>query len=139
MLLDQIKRNTLAFVSILIAMSSLFYATWRNENTEYNRNIRSASFEILKNLGELQTCIHYAYYKQDAKMGDPITGWGRVLLIKDLSMVLPPPGPEQAAKLLQVWQDNFEAVGKEQKNVDAIVAQLNQTRMAVLGILNSLH
>ncbi len=44
MIRDQIKKNTLAFVSLLIAMTSLLYATWRNENTEYNRNsVRHAS------------------------------------------------------------------------------------------------
>ncbi|MFO1463598.1 MAG: hypothetical protein U1F66_07445 [bacterium] len=139
MLRDQIKKNTLAFVSLLIAMTSLLYATWRNENTEYNRNIRSACFEILKSLGELQTCVHYAYYEKDAKMGDPITGWGRVLLVKDLSMVLPKPGPEAAAKLLQTWQENFQGIVSEQKSVDAVIAQINQMREAVLDILHSLH
>ncbi len=59
--------------------------------------------------------MHYAYYEKDAKMGDPITGWGRVLLVKELSMVLPKPGPEAAAKLLQTWQENFQGIVSEQK------------------------
>ena len=37
-IVEQLRRNTVALISIVIAVSSLSYNTWRNEKTEYNRN-----------------------------------------------------------------------------------------------------
>ena len=63
--IDQLKRNTVALVSIIIAVSSLSYNTWRNEKTEENRNQRLASFEVLLKLNELQQVIFYSHYDKD--------------------------------------------------------------------------
>jgi hypothetical protein len=38
---SQIGRHSVALISLLVALSSLAYNTWRNEQTEENRNIRS--------------------------------------------------------------------------------------------------
>ncbi len=40
---NQIRRNTVALISLAIAVSSLSYNTWRNEKTEINRNQRIAA------------------------------------------------------------------------------------------------
>ena len=55
--ISQLKRNSVALVSIIIAVSSLSYNTWRNEKTEENRNQRFAAFEVLLKLNELQQVI----------------------------------------------------------------------------------
>ena len=47
----QLKNNLIAIVSLSIAVSSLFYAVWRNDRSEVNRNIRAAAFEVLGNVG----------------------------------------------------------------------------------------
>ena len=60
--INQLKRNTVALVSIIIAVSSLSYNTWRNEKTEENRNQRFASFEVLLKLNELQQVIFHSHY-----------------------------------------------------------------------------
>lgn len=44
---DQLQRNLVAIISLFIAVSSLGYNTWRNDKTEYNRNQRLASLEVL--------------------------------------------------------------------------------------------
>ena len=44
---DQLQRNLVAVISLLIAVSSLHYNTWRNEKTGYNRDQRLASLEVL--------------------------------------------------------------------------------------------
>jgi hypothetical protein len=56
---DQIRRNAVALISLIIAVSSLSYNTWRNEKTEDNRNQRHAAFEVLLKLNELQQVIFH--------------------------------------------------------------------------------
>ena len=50
----QIHNNTVALISIVIAVSSLAYNTWRNETTEEQRNIRHAAFRLLEVFGDLE-------------------------------------------------------------------------------------
>jgi hypothetical protein len=57
--IDQIRRNAVALISLIIAVSSLSYNTWRNEKTEDNRNQRHAAFEVLLKLNELQQVIFH--------------------------------------------------------------------------------
>lgn len=57
----QIQRNSVAIISLIIAISSLSYNTWRNEKTKDNRNQRHAAFEILVKLNELQHLIFHHY------------------------------------------------------------------------------
>ncbi|MGI9248195.1 MAG: hypothetical protein ACR2QI_04230, partial [Woeseiaceae bacterium] len=54
---EQFQRNAVALISLVIAISSLGYNTWRNEASEYNRNQRLISIEILRNLGDLQQVV----------------------------------------------------------------------------------
>ena len=44
---EQLRRNAVALISLVVALSSLGYNTWRNEQTEANRNERQAAFEVL--------------------------------------------------------------------------------------------
>jgi hypothetical protein len=46
----QIQRNTLALISLVVALTSVSYNTWRNERTERNRNVRAATFEGLREI-----------------------------------------------------------------------------------------
>ena len=41
---EQLQRNAVALISLFVAVSSLSYNTWRNEQSEFNRNQRQASF-----------------------------------------------------------------------------------------------
>ena len=63
---NEIRRNTVALISIIIAVSSLSYNTWRNEKTEDNRNQRLASLEVLLKLNELQQVIFHSHYDKDS-------------------------------------------------------------------------
>ena len=42
---QQLRANAVALISLVVALSSLGYNTWRNEQTEENRSIRVAGFE----------------------------------------------------------------------------------------------
>lgn len=64
----QLHANAVAIISLVIAISSLGYNTYRNEMSEENRNIRFAAFTILRELGELQVLVDRSHY---GNMPDP--------------------------------------------------------------------
>lgn len=137
---SQLKRNSVALVSIIIAVSSLSYNTWRNEKTEENRNQRFAAFEVLLKLNELQQVVFHSHYDKDLlNKGNPRTGWTYVLTVRDLSRVLHPPLPAAADELLAVWGNNWQGLAEKQANVDLIVAELDSIRGETLLLLESLE
>ena len=128
---QQIQRNLLAIISLVVAISALSYNTWRNETTEVNRNTRLASFEILVQLGKLQIITDHAHYGEDNQMGNPITGWGHVTMVEDLSFLMPEPLPGMATKLKGVWQVNWEGLGKNQTSAMKITEAITTMRETV--------
>ena len=45
-LCGQVRSNAIALISLLLALTSVTYGTWRDERTERNRNIRSATSRL---------------------------------------------------------------------------------------------
>ena len=139
-ILSQVKRNAVALISLTIAISSLAYNTWRNEETEINRNQRIASFEVLLKLNELQQVVFHRHYDKDVlDKGNPRTGWTYVLTVRDLSRILHSPLPKTADKLLSVWNENWEGLGKEKTKVDLIINEIDNVRTETLLLLESLE
>jgi hypothetical protein len=134
-LVTQLRNNLLAVLSLIVAFTALGYNTWRNERTEENRNVRVASFEMLKTLGELQLIVDYAHYRRDVQHGDPTMGWGKVLFLRDLAQVVPPPVPEQTENLLAAWRDNWERIETDnaatQKISEDIYTLREQLKMTI--------
>lgn len=137
-LLSQISHHAVAIISLIIAITALLYTTWRDEETEKNRNTRTASFEVLKNLGELQLIINNEHYQKHEMSSNQLMGWGRVAIIGDLSQLLPIQAAEQATKLVEVWKTNVTSLENE-NNVDQISQQIDETRLAVINSLKSLR
>ncbi len=138
-LAEQLQRNAVALISLVIAITSLGYNTWRNEASEHNRNQRLVSIEILRNLGELQQVVLYRHYDQDEDdRGNPKTGWALVLTIKDLSQVLEGSVPVSATELWEVWGENFDGLGSDQAQYDKIVVALGDVREDVHALLRGL-
>ena len=136
----QLQRNTVALISIVIAVSSLSYNTWRNEKTEANRNQRVAAFEILMKLSELQQVVFHHYYDKDTQdRGNPRTGWIYVLTIRDLSRLMPTHLHQDADNLLEVWKNNWEGLEDDKASVDAILDGIEHTRTQMLSLLQSLE
>ena len=136
---EQLRRNAVALMSLVVAVSGLSYNTWRNEITEENRNLRHAAFEVLLKLGELQQVTFHAHYDRDEVRGNPRTGWAYVLTIRDLSAVMSMPVQDQADDLLAVWGGHWEGLGREQDSADAIIAAIDSTRVATVELLRSLE
>ena len=134
----QVHNNNIALISLIVTLSTLLYIVWREEATEQNRNIRQASFEVLKNLGELQVIVNYAHYEPTNSMGNPVLGWGRIALITDLSELLPPPIPEKVKLLKESWQSNWQSLKTDQKSTDLVSSNIDDSREAILDLLNKI-
>jgi hypothetical protein len=138
-LMAQVHRNLVAIISLVIAISSFGYNSWRNEQTEANRNIRDGGFYLLTELGALQLVVDRGHYRGDELAGDPIIGWNHVILIQDMAMLLPQSVQQQAAELSVVWGADWEAIGADAHGVRRITAQVDATREAVRHELAALR
>ncbi len=136
---EQIRRNAVAIISLIVALSSLGYNTWRNEQTEMNRNVRHAAFEMLVRLGELQQVADHLHYANDSEQGNPITGWGYVAVIRDLAMVMPMSVQESSLVLFNTWDTHWKGLGESDAAVDAITEAIRTTRATVVAELDGLR
>ncbi|TLU64766.1 hypothetical protein FE810_09890 [Thalassotalea litorea] len=134
---QQLRNNLIAIISIFIAISSLAYNTWRNEQTEYNRNIRTSSFEIIMSLAQLQLLVDYTYY-DDVNKGDPLKGWSYVLYIRDLTSAMSRSSQHASNELFTVWQQNFQQIDSDKQSIEAVTKAIKKCREQVLAELKEL-
>jgi hypothetical protein len=134
---NQLRRHSVALISLFVAVSSLGYNTWRNEKTEANRNVRSAGVEMLLQLGELDRIVFFSHYDMDEVRGSPRSGWAYVLTIRDLGRLTP--AMESAEAVMQVWQANWSALGEDDASATAISDSIDRAREEVLQVLASLQ
>lgn len=135
---SQLRRNAVALISLVVAISSLGYNTWRNEQTEANRNQRQAAFEVLLKLGELQQVVFHSHYDRDADKGNPRTGWAYVLTVRDLAQVMGKPMAGMADELVASWSAHWQDLGTDQAGADAVIAGIDSARETTLQVLKSL-
>ena len=135
---DQLRRNSVALISLAVALSSLSYNTWRNEQTEYNRNIRVAGIELLLKLGELEKVVFFAHYDMDNAAGNPRAGWAYALTLKDLGALTPEPARSSTVSLVETWQQNWSGLGASDDAASKISDSIDRTRSEVLGVLAEL-
>ena len=138
MLRNQLRQNSLAIISLVVALSALGYNTWRNELTEENRNIRAAGFEILVHLSTLRRIAYLAHYDRDLLNGNPRTGWTVVLVLLDFGDLMPEPLPTSARKLFIAWRDNWADLEKDEIAVAIIDNAINDMRKEVAKSLGKL-
>ncbi len=123
---DQLQRNSVALISLVIAITSLGYNTWRNEASEHNRNQRLLSIEVLRNIGELQQVVYHRHWDKDvADKGNPRTGWALVLSIRDLTQVLDGKVPESGATLWKIWDRHWQQLGGDAAGYDSIIGAMD--------------
>jgi hypothetical protein len=137
---SQVRRNAIALISLLLALTSVAYSTWRDERTERNRNIRSATFQILTRLADFERVVFLAHYDRDRANGNPRIGWTDVIVIHDLSTVAPAPLESRASELTEAWRNNWEQLDSDDEaSVQHIEAAVEQLRLATLATLRSLR
>jgi len=135
---EQVRQNAVALISLAVALSSLAYNTWRNEQTEYNRNVRVAGIELLLKLGELEKVVFFAHYDADNRAGNPRAGWAYALTVRDLGALTPEPARSSTLSLVEIWQQNWSGLGKSDADAAKISAGIDRTRAEVLGVLAEL-
>ncbi len=136
---EQVRRNSVALISLVVAITSLGYNTWRNEASEGNRNQRLISIELLRNLSQLQGVVyHHVWDKDHEDKGNLRTGWVYVLAVKDLSRTLGHPVPESATALWQVWDENWNDLGPENDPYNSVIGALEDVRRDTHILLQSL-
>jgi hypothetical protein len=139
MLAEQLRRNSLAMISLLVALMALGYNTWRNELTEHNRNIRFAGFEMLLHASELRRISYLAHYDRDNTEGNPRAGWVKVMIIRDLSMIMPPSLQAGANELHGIWEREWQGLGSDDESIESIELALDAVRTGILETLEELE
>ena len=134
----RLERHSVALVSLAIALSSLAYNTWRNEQTEENRNVRTAGIELLLKLGELDRVVFYSHYDNDEARGNPRTGWAYALTVRDLGALMNEPAASSSVELINTWQRNWPGLGSDDLAASRISGSIDQTRNDVLAVLAAL-
>ena len=125
---EQLRNNAISIISLVIAIVALTFNTWRANTSEDNRNLRYATFEMIMQLGELQLITDQLHYNAEAGKADTISGWGHIALIEDLAAVLPPEFEQQAEALKQTWAENVNSLGKAERSVESITAEIQELR-----------
>lgn len=133
----QLKENYLAIISLLIAVIALIHNKRLYERSETNRNTRTASFEILMKLGELQQEVNLLVFAPESK-GVPINAWGYVALIGDLSKLVPAPVPQKVDQMIQVWKENYAKIKENENSADVISQSIDEAREAVIQVITHL-
>lgn len=137
--ISQLKLNSVAIVSLFTAITGFTYNTWQGHQNEVNQNMRMASFEVLKHLGELQTVVNYAHYSGDKSRGNPIEGWKHATMVRDLSRLLDEEAAKQGQVLFVEWEQDWEKLEADNQSETRISVQIAQTRQAVLSNIDALE
>jgi hypothetical protein len=124
--------------SVLFALLGFSYNAWRMEVSEENNNVRTAAFEVLTHLGELEHIILSAHYDNDIIEGNPRKGWVKVGLVVDLSALISPNVADKAVIIKTVWADSWHLLDTEESVVKALVSKIDDTRMAIKMILKDM-
>ncbi len=103
-LVQQVRQNAVALISLTIAIASLGYNSWRNETTETQRNTREAAFEMVSVLADLQHNLFLQRYSDDEESWH--RAWASVISLETLASILPESVAAKTASLRQIWQDN---------------------------------
>ena len=136
---EQVRRNAVALISLVIAITSLGYNTWRNEASENNRTQRLVALEVLMKLGDLQQLTWHHYYDKDFEnKGNLRTGWTLVLVVRDISQILDGPLPQSTQVLHKTWTEFSPDLDKSEDAKEAIILAIDAIRSDALILLQRL-
>jgi hypothetical protein len=128
-----------ALFSLFFALVGFSYNVWRMEITEYNANIRDASFEMLLQLSELELIIYSGHYDNDPIAGNPRKAWVKVGLIKDLSQITNARMQLATEKLHNDWQENWHTFIQDNQSTELLIKSIDETRSEVRLLLATLE
>jgi len=136
----QIRSYQVAVIaSLLFALLGFSYNVWRMEVTEQNANTRTACFELLLVLSELEQLVYSAHYDKNTLEGSPRKGWVKVGLTVDLSVLTTKKVKHSALKLKEVWSSHWESIDNDEQSVQAIVFSIESLRFEIKMLLQNLE
>lgn len=138
---EQLRRNAVALISLVIAITSLGYNTWRNEASENNRNQRLVAIETLVMLGDLQKVIldvGHGRGDEEERQRNLREGWALARTLVDISMVADGDIPQSAAALFESWEKHANRFRGDQKAQNILEAAVDDVRKATHDVLLSL-
>ncbi len=124
---------------VIFAVLGFSYNAWRMELSEDNNNIRTACFEVLLQLSELEQIIYAAHYDQNAVEGSPRKAWVKIGLIRDLSRLIGDDVATEADALYQLWKERWDDIASEEKAVNRLVHRIDSVRMKIKLTLKNLE
>lgn len=125
-------------ISIIFAVVGFSYNAWRLERSEANTTIRTASFEVLTQLAELEQTLYIAYYDEDLTQGSPRKSWVQVGLIKDLSVLISPDVATESEALAVFWSANWQQAATEQQTIDQLIVHIDRVRLEIKSTIQTL-
>ncbi len=125
--------------SMVFAVLGFGYNAWRMEITEDNSNIRTAAFEVLTELSEMQQMIYAAHYDKDLQEGSPRKIWVKVGLIVDLSGLISAQVETEAMQLESVWSESWQQLNSDETKALALVSQIDSVRNEIKMTLKNLQ
>ena len=128
-----------AIFSVVFAVVGFSYNAWRLELSEENNNIRTAAFQVLNELAELEQIIYAAHYDQDKLAGSPRKAWVKVGLIVDLSVLIDSSVETKTQALHMSWAASWESIASDKSVVDGVIVKIEQVREQVKHTLYSLE
>jgi len=148
----QLRQHSVALISLMVAVVSLGYNTWRNETSEVHRNWREAGFVLTTEVSQLRQIVLYRRYfsgRDDHPM-EPmrdnqtwINGWGTATSIRDLSSILPDPLPAAGARVYATWSDQagrLDAANEQAARAEKeLLAAIDAMQQATLELINNLR
>jgi len=136
----QIRNYQMAVIfSLLFALLGFSYNVWRMEVTEQNANTRTACFELLLVLSELEQLVYAAHYDKNILEGSPRKGWVKVGLTVDLSALTTSKVEHSAIKLKETWSTHWQSITNNQQSVETIVLSIDKSRTEIKLLLQDLQ
>jgi len=126
-------------LSIVFAVVGFSYNAWRLERSEANTTIRTASFEVLTQLADLEQTLYIAFYDNNAVQGSPRKAWVKVGLIADLSVLISPEVESQSQELKRYWAENWQGASDQQIVVDQLISHIDGVRSQIKITLATLE
>jgi len=124
--------------SMVFAVLGFSYNTWRMELSEENNNLRTASFEVLLQLSELEQIIYAIHYDNDIKEGSPRKGWVKVGLVNDLSSLIGGEVKQESLALKKLWGLHWQDVPSDEQIVQLLVSKIDSVRLSIKHVLEGL-
>ncbi|MGA1939021.1 hypothetical protein [Arcobacter sp. YIC-310] len=128
-----------SILSILLTLVGFSYNVYRLEQTEINSNIRTSSFEMLKELANLEQIVYASHYEKDDKIGNPRIGWVKVGIIQDLSIISFKEKNKAVENLLKIWKKNWSLMKNDRQATNRIIKSIDEIRKEIRIVLKNLN